>query len=75
MQQQQHLEKQVAETAAVVVDWKSTIAKIETQLNIANVALMRAKKERVSHTLPASQNNAVAVKASSKHEPIRSTRK
>jgi predicted nucleic acid-binding Zn-ribbon protein len=59
----QHLEKQVSETAAVVADWKNSIAKIETQFNVAGLALARAKKTREAHALKAAMNDAAAVAA------------
>ncbi|SIN82927.1 hypothetical protein SAMN05443247_00025 [Bradyrhizobium erythrophlei] len=57
------LEDAVAETALAVTGWKSTIAKIETQLNVAGLALARAKKQREIHALKASMNDAAAVAA------------
>jgi len=60
---QKHLQKQVAETAAVVTDWKNSIAKIETQFNTANLALMRAKKQREAHALAASLGDGSAIAA------------
>jgi prophage DNA circulation protein len=60
---QKHLEKQVAETAAVVAGWKNTIAKIETQFNIANLALLNAKKNRETHALKAAMSDAAALAA------------
>src|SRR5258706_831903 len=59
----QHLEKQVAETAAVVTEWNSTIAKIETQLNAAGLALAKAKQEGEIHALKASTGDAAAIAA------------
>jgi hypothetical protein len=41
---QHHLEQQVQDTAAVVADWKNTIAKIETEFNIANLAWKTPRK-------------------------------
>jgi hypothetical protein len=60
---QEHLEKQIAETARVVEDWKRTVADIETQANVANLALARAKKTREAHALKAAMNDAAAVAA------------
>src|ERR1019366_8168551 len=60
---QKHLEKQVAETAAVVAGWKNTIAKIETQFNITNLALLNAKKNREAHALKAAMSDAAAIAA------------
>jgi hypothetical protein len=60
---QKHLEKQVAETAAFVADWQRSIAAIETQLNNANLALMRAKGHRETHALKASLGDATAIAA------------
>jgi chromosome segregation ATPase len=57
----QRLEKQVDETAAVVADWKRSIAAIETQLNSANLALTRAKQLRESLALNASLGVSEAV--------------
>jgi hypothetical protein len=57
----QHLEKQVAEAAEVVRDWKNTIAKIETEFNVANLARENAKKTREAHALKAAMGNAHAV--------------
>src|SRR5882757_11522016 len=34
---QKHLEEEVSKTAAVVSDWKNSIAKIETQFNVARL--------------------------------------
>jgi hypothetical protein len=61
--QKQKLEQQVSETAALVSDWKNSIAKIETQFNTANAALMRAKKHRETHALKASMGDAAAIEA------------
>ena len=60
---QKHLEKQVAETAAVVTEWKSAISKIETQFNVANLARANAKKIREANALKASMGDAAAVAA------------
>ena len=60
---QKHLEQKVTETAAVVTDWKNSIASIETQFNTANLALMRAKKEREIHALKAAMGDAGAIAA------------
>jgi prophage DNA circulation protein len=60
---QKHLEKQVAETAAVVTEWKSAISKIETQFNVANLARANAKKIREANALKASMGDAAAIGA------------
>jgi hypothetical protein len=60
---QKHLEKQVADTAAVVTEWKNAIAQIETQLNVASLTLGRAKKHREDHALKASLGDATAIAA------------
>jgi chromosome segregation ATPase len=59
--QQQRLEKQVEETAAAAVDWKNTIAKIETELNVATLARDNAQKVRSTHALAAAMQDAHAV--------------
>jgi DNA repair exonuclease SbcCD ATPase subunit len=59
----QHLEKQVSETAAVVTDWKNSIAKIGTQLNVAGLAVTKAQKTREAHALKASLGDAAAIEA------------
>src|ERR1700730_1850430 len=60
---QKHLEDQVSKTAAVVAECKATIAGIETQFNVAGLALAKAKKERESHALRAAKGQAAAVAA------------
>ncbi len=60
---QKQLEKQVAETAAVVVEWKATVAGIQNQFNVAGLALAKAKKERESHALKAAMGDAAATTA------------
>src|ERR1700731_4492286 len=55
------LEKQVAETAAVVADWKNTIAKIETEFNVATLARDNAQKVRPTDALAAAMQDAHAV--------------
>jgi hypothetical protein len=55
------LEKRVAETAAVVTEWKGTIAKITTEINNANVAHANAKKTREEHGLKAAMGDANSV--------------
>jgi hypothetical protein len=60
---QKQLEAKVSETAASVTNSKNSIAKIQTQLNSANLALTRARKERESHALQASLGDATAVAA------------
>jgi hypothetical protein len=40
---QKHLEEEVSKTAAVVSDWKNSIAKIETQFNVAPSRWQRRK--------------------------------
>jgi len=57
----QRLEKQVDETAAVVADWKRSVAAIETALHTANASLARAKQLRESLALNASLGNAEAI--------------
>jgi hypothetical protein len=57
----QKLEKQVDETAAVVADWKNTVAKIQTELNIATLARDNATKAREKHALAAAMQDAHAV--------------
>jgi hypothetical protein len=64
--QKHHLEKQIADAAAVVTDWKNTIANIETQFHAANLALANAKKVREAYALKAAMGDADAV-ASVKH--------
>jgi hypothetical protein len=59
----EHLNKKVEEAAAVVAEWKNTIAKIETQFNIANLALANAKKAREAHALKAAMGDADAIAA------------
>jgi hypothetical protein len=59
----QHLEKQVADAAEVVREWTNSVARIETELNTANLALMRAKKQRETHALKAAQADAAALAA------------
>jgi hypothetical protein len=59
----QRLEKGVAETAALVADWKRTVADIETQANVANLALARAKKARETHALQSARGDAAALEA------------
>jgi hypothetical protein len=58
-----HLEKQITETAAVVTDWKGSIAKMEHQLGVAGEALAKAKKHREVHALKASLGDATAITA------------
>jgi hypothetical protein len=58
---QKHLEKQVAETAAVVTESKNTIANIETQFHTANLALANAKKTREAHALKAAMGDVAAI--------------
>jgi prophage DNA circulation protein len=60
---QEHLEKQVAETAAIVTEWKGTIAKIEAQFVAAGVARANATKTREAHALQAAMGDAAAVAA------------
>jgi chromosome segregation ATPase len=57
------LEKRVAETAAVVTDWKRSVAAIQTELNTANAALMRAKNQRETHAMAARLGDATAAAA------------
>jgi hypothetical protein len=63
MPQHHHLQKQVTETAAVVADWRRDLAAIDTQLNSATAALLRAKKQREAHALAASLGDATAIAA------------
>ena len=58
---QKRLEQQVAQTAAVVTEWKNTIANIETQFHTANLALANAKKTREAHALKAAMGDAAAI--------------
>jgi hypothetical protein len=60
---QKQLEEQVASTAALVADWKRTVADITTQVNVAGLALSRAKKARETHALQSARGDAVAIKA------------
>jgi hypothetical protein len=53
----------VTETAAVVTEWQRSISSIETQVNTANAALVRAKKQREIHALKASMGDAAAIAA------------
>jgi hypothetical protein len=57
----QRLEKAVIETAAVVAEWKNTVAKIQTEFNIAALARDNAKKARATHALKAAMHDAHAV--------------
>jgi hypothetical protein len=57
----QRLEKNVDDTAAVVQDWKNTIAKIETEFNVANLARDHATKARETHALAAAMQDAHAI--------------
>jgi hypothetical protein len=57
------LEDAVTETAAVVTDWKNSIAKIETQLNSANLALAKSKQEGEIHRAKAAAGDAAAIGA------------
>jgi hypothetical protein len=57
----QRLEKSADEAAAVVTEWRGTIARIETELNVANLALENAKKTREAHALKAAMGDAHAV--------------
>jgi hypothetical protein len=57
---QKHLEEQVSETAAVIVEWRGTIAKIETEFNIATLARDNAKRAREKHALGAAMQDASA---------------
>jgi hypothetical protein len=60
---QKQLEQHVSETAAVVSDWKKSVGDISTQLNIASVAFMRAKKAREAHALKAAMGEPAAIEA------------
>jgi hypothetical protein len=60
---QEQLEKNVRDTAAFVQDWRKSVADIETQLNIASLALARAKKTREAHALKAAMGDAAAIAA------------
>ena len=55
------LEAEVARTAAVVADWRRSIAALETQLHTAGLSLTRAKQLRESLALNASLGNAEAI--------------
>jgi plasmid replication initiation protein len=57
----QHLEGQVEEAGVVVAEWKNTIAKIETGINVANLALANAKKTREEHGLKAAMGDPNSV--------------
>jgi hypothetical protein len=61
--QKQDLETEVARTASEVEKWQGVITGITRQFEIANVALMRAKKAREAHALKAAQNETAAVAA------------
>ncbi|WMT77454.1 hypothetical protein [Bradyrhizobium sp. Ash2021] len=61
--QKQQIEQQAETAAAIAADWKNSIAKIETQLNVAGLALMRAKKQREVHALKASLGDPAAIEA------------
>lgn len=60
---QKHLEEQVSKTAAAVVEWKGTIAKIETEFNVANRTVVNAKKTRQAHALGAATGDSSAIAA------------
>ncbi len=60
---QKHLEEEVSKTAAVVSDWKNSIAKIETQFNVARLAVAKAQKSREAQALKATMGDAAAVAA------------
>jgi hypothetical protein len=60
---QKHLEAEVARTAGVVADWRRDLAAIDTQLNVATLALLRAKKQCEVHALAASLGDATAIAA------------
>jgi chromosome segregation ATPase len=51
----------VAETASIVAEWKSTVAKIETEFNVATLARDNAQKVRSTHALAAAMQDANAV--------------
>jgi hypothetical protein len=57
----QRLEGQVIEKAAIVAEWRSTIAKIETELNVATLARDNATKGRETHALKAAMGETHAV--------------
>jgi hypothetical protein len=62
MEMQKHLvEAEAAKTAAVVQDWKNTIAKIETEFNVATLARDNATKVREIHALAAAMQDAHAI--------------
>jgi len=63
----QALEKAVDEAAAKVADWRRSVAGIETQLNTANLALVRAKETRQTHALKASLGDDAEAVAQIKH--------
>jgi hypothetical protein len=56
------MEKQVAETARVVSDWKTNQAKIETAISDANVRLAKADASRKKFVLDANLGNPDAIK-------------
>jgi DNA repair exonuclease SbcCD ATPase subunit len=56
----QALEQSVIEAEARVADWKRSVAAIETELNTANAALVRAKGHREAHAMAARLGDATA---------------
>jgi hypothetical protein len=63
MPNEKTLQDAVAETAAVVADWRRSAASISTQLNVAGLALARAKKAREAHALKSASGDATAIAA------------
>jgi hypothetical protein len=69
----QHLEKAVADTAAIVSDWRTKLAQLETKLATENHAITIAKQHRQQHALASTlgdQNAVAAIKKarSEQHE-------
>jgi hypothetical protein len=63
MSNEKTLQEAVKTAAAVVSDWQRSIASIETQFNVANLALMKSQKERETHALKASMGDVAAIAA------------
>ena len=59
----EHLQQRVEDTAAVVQAWGSAISRLEAELNTANLAVMRAKKQRETHALKAAMSDEAALAA------------
>jgi hypothetical protein len=60
---QKHLDAEVSRTAAVVADWRRSVADIETQIHVANRALLEAQKVREDHALKAAIGETAAIAA------------